>query len=259
MRRRILVVLAASALALLLDCSARGEEREELSPGLLGSDGRLPGGPFDERRRERDTLVDRFLLGRDIEDRRVVEAVRRVPRHRFVPLSLAHRAYEDTALPIGYGQTISQPYVVAFMTQALELTGGDKVLEIGTGSGYQAAVLGELVEQVYSIEIVPELSDRTRERLATLGYGRVRLRTADGYYGWSEEAPFDRMIVTAAVDHVPLPLLRQLAPGGIMILPLGPPLGVQTLLRIRKDADGGLRRESLLTVRFVPMTGRALK
>ncbi len=215
--------------------------------------------PFSERRAERSALVDEAIARQGVSDPAVLDAMRRVPRHRFVPSSQAARAYLDRALPIGYGQTISQPYVVAFMTEALELTSDDKVLEIGTGSGYQAAVLAEIVSRVYSIEIVPELYTAVKPRLRELGYDNVHVAHGDGYFGWEEEAPFDKMIVTAAVDHVPPALLRQLAAGGKLILPLGSPGGVQTLLLITKGFDGSFERRSLLPVRFVPMTGAALR
>lgn len=232
----------------------------------LGGQGRESGGEWErspaasrDRAEERDALVDGAIVSQGISDPAVVRAMRTVPRHRFVPEALARRAYDDTALPIGYGQTISQPYVVAYMTEALGPADGKRVLEIGTGSGYQAAVLAETGAEVYSIEIVEELGAQVKERLARLGYGAIRLKVADGYDGWAEAAPFTKIIVTAAVDHVPPALLRQLAVGGRLILPLGPPAGIQTLLLITKRADGSLERRSLLAVRFVPMTGRALE
>jgi protein-L-isoaspartate(D-aspartate) O-methyltransferase len=185
----------------------------------------------------------------------VIAAMGRVERHEFVPEALRALAYEDRPLPIGYGQTISQPYIVALMTDLLEPTAGDRVLEIGTGSGYQAAVLAELGLEVYSIEIVPELGDEAAARLDRLGYDKVATRVGDGYYGWPERAPFDGLVVTAAAGHVPPPLIAQLKPGGRMIIPVGEPFRVQRLVLITKAADGSLRSRQLLPVRFVPLTG----
>jgi len=186
----------------------------------------------------------------------VIAAMDRVERHEFVPEALRALAYEDRPLPIGYGQTISQPYIVALMTDLLELMPGDRVLEIGTGSGYQAAVLAELGLEVYSIEIVPELGDEAAARLDRLGYDKVATRVGDGYYGWPERALFDGLVVTAAAGHVPPPLIEQLKPGGRMVIPVGEPFRVQHLVLITKAADGTLRSRQLLPVRFVPLTGR---
>ena len=186
----------------------------------------------------------------------VIAAMGRVERHEFVPMALRAAAYEDRPLPIGYGQTISQPYIVALMTNLLEPTAGDRVLEIGTGSGYQAAVLAELGLEVYSIEIIPELGDEAAARLDRLGYDKVATRVGDGYYGWPERASFDGLVVTAAAGHVPPPLIEQLKPGGRMVIPVGEPFRVQQLVLITKAADGSLRSRQLLPVRFVPLTGR---
>jgi protein-L-isoaspartate(D-aspartate) O-methyltransferase len=204
--------------------------------------------------REVRRMIERDLALRDIADERVLAAMAAVPRERFVPPELRGRAYDDGPLPIGHGQTISQPYVVAFMTQALELDGSERVLEVGTGSGYQAAVLGECAAEVYTIEIVEPLADTARALLAELGYDNVHVRTGDGYRGWPEEAPFDAILVTAAPDHVPEPLVQQLAEGGRMILPVGD--YEQDLVLLVKQ-DGQLSRRSVLPVRFVPMTGEA--
>ncbi len=179
--------------------------------------------------------------------------MRKVPRHRFVPSSLADSAYDDNPLPLMLGQTISQPYIVAYMTQALRLRGGERVLEIGTGSGYQAAVLAELVPEVYTIEILPELEALARSTLHSLGY-RIMIRIRDGYLGWPDAAPFDRIIVTAAPDHIPPPLIDQLKPGGFMIIPVGSV--EQDLILVEKN-EQGISRRSTIPVRFVPMTGRA--
>jgi protein-L-isoaspartate(D-aspartate) O-methyltransferase len=199
-------------------------------------------------------MVRGQLEGRDIRDPRVLAAMRKVPRHRFVPADLADEAYGDSPLPIGLGQTISQPYIVAFMTAELRLRGPERVLEIGTGSGYQAAVAAELAREVYTIEIVPELAARARAVIEELGYRNVRFRTGDGYQGWPEAAPFDAILVTAAPDHVPQPLLDQLAPGGRMIVPVGEIF--QELVVIEKS-NSGITRRSTIPVRFVPMTGKA--
>jgi protein-L-isoaspartate(D-aspartate) O-methyltransferase len=177
-----------------------------------------------------------------------------VPRHLFVPPERQGEAYENRPLPIGYGQTISQPTIVAVMTDQLACPPGAKVLEVGTGSGYQAAILSRLGARVFSIEIIPGLAVTAAERLASLGYD-ANVRTGDGYYGWPEEAPFDRIIVTAAASHIPPPLLAQLKPGGRILIPVGGPFVVQELLLVEKAADGSVRTRSLLPVRFVPLTG----
>jgi protein-L-isoaspartate(D-aspartate) O-methyltransferase len=210
--------------------------------------------PNVERAEERQRMVEEQILARGVVDERVLAALRSVPRHRFVPAELAGEAYGDHPLPIGRGQTISQPYVVAFMSAALALDGREKVLEIGTGSGYQAAVLAALAREVYTIEIVPELGERAKETLAELGIANVHTRIGDGYLGWPEAAPFDAILVTAAPDHVPEPLVDQLALGGRMILPVG--TDRQELVLLRKT-EHGLEQEEVLPVRFVPMTGIA--
>jgi len=213
-----------------------------------------PGGTPEDPELERRRMVDQQLRRRGIDSETVLAAMARVPRHRFVPAGERRYAYADGALPIGHEQTISQPFVVAFMTEAAELSPGDRVLEIGTGSGYQAAVIAELVGELWSIEIVAPLAERAREALAACGYDRVHLRTGDGYRGWPEEAPFDAILVTAAPDHVPQPLLDQLAVGGRLVIPVGD--REQELLRIRRT-ETGYERQSILPVRFVPMTGEA--
>jgi len=185
----------------------------------------------------------------------VLDVMGRIPRHLFVPKHEQPSAYEDRPLPIGYGQTISQPYIVALMTDLLSVDESDVVLEIGTGSGYQAAVLSPLIKHVYTIEIVPALAVAAEERLKRLGFGNVTARQGDGYYGWLERAPFDGIIVTAAASHIPPPLIRQLAPGGRMIIPVGGPFFVQQLMMIEKHSDGTVTSRHLLPVRFVPLTG----
>jgi protein-L-isoaspartate(D-aspartate) O-methyltransferase len=202
----------------------------------------------------RERMVREQIAGRGIQDPRVLAALSRVPRHELVPEDVRAHAYEDRPLPIGHGQTISQPFVVAYMTEQLRLRGGERVLEIGTGSGYQAAVLAEIAGEVFTIEIVAPLGERARVDLKRLGYRNVHVRIGDGYRGWPEQAPFDAIIVTAAPGHVPQPLIDQLAMGGRLVLPVGE--FDQELLRIERQADG-IREERLIDVRFVPMRGEA--
>jgi protein-L-isoaspartate(D-aspartate) O-methyltransferase len=202
-------------------------------------------------------MVDSQLRGRDITDPRVLEAMGSVPRHLFVSEGYRDEAYDDHPLPIGHEQTISQPYIVALMTQLAQPKPGHRALEVGTGSGYQAAVLSLLCKEVYGIEIVPALAESARDRLAELGYANVTVRSGDGYRGWPEHAPFDVIIVAAAPDHVPQPLIDQLAPGGHLVIPVGG--YAQRLTVIERQADGSIRRSSAGGVLFVPMTGEALK
>ncbi|HVA00888.1 MAG TPA: protein-L-isoaspartate(D-aspartate) O-methyltransferase [Terriglobia bacterium] len=205
-------------------------------------------------RKARERMVEEQIAKRGVRDRRVLEALRKVPRHLFVPPEMQPHAYLDTPLAIGHGQTISQPYIVGFMSEALELRPQERVLEIGTGSGYQAAVLALLAREVYSMEIVEPLGKSASERLQRLGYENVQVRIGDGYQGWPEAAPFDAIIVTAAPGHIPQPLLDQLAPGGRLVIPVGK--NVQMLVRVRRTAMG-FQQEKLLPVLFVPMTGEA--
>lgn len=201
----------------------------------------------------RRRMVRQQIEARGIQSEAVLDALRRVPRERFVPAEVREFATDDTALPIGYEQTISQPYIVAFMTELLELERHHKVLEIGTGSGYQTAVLASLSDSVHSIEIVPELAARAASALAELGYAHATVEQGDGYQGWTEHAPFDRIIVTAAPPEVPRALVEQLAADGRMVVPVGPTFGTQSLTLVTKDARGKLRRQRRLAVRFVPM------
>lgn len=204
-----------------------------------------------------NTIASGRLLGRTpVRDERVLEAMRAVLRHEFVPPSIRSQAYDDRPLPIGHGQTISQPYIVAFMTEQLEVEPGDTVLEIGAGSGYQAAVLAELVEKVYTIEIIEELGKTCAERMERLDYDNVEVKIADGYHGWEEHAPFDAIIVTAAASHIPPPLIEQLKPGGRMVIPVGPPMMTQHLMLVEKNEDGAVRQRNIMPVRFVPLTRR---
>lgn len=202
--------------------------------------------------RARQQMVERQLKARDITDAAVLRAMTRVPRHRFVSSALASHAYADRALPIDEGQTISQPYIVALMTQLLELGGPEKVLEVGTGSGYQAAVLAEVVARVYTIEILPGLATSAAARLRALGYSRVAVRTGDGYQGWPEAAPFDAIVVTAGATHIPEPLVAQLAEGGRLVIPVGESAGAQELIQGRK-IGGRLVTRVVVPVRFVPL------
>ena len=208
------------------------------------------------RQAERDWMVDTQIVREGITDERVIAAMRKVPRHRFMPDSESTDAYGDFPLPIGYGQTISQPFIVAYMTQALNLQPGEKVLEIGTGSGYQAAILAEVGATVFTIEIVEPLAARAKETLTELGYENIAVRAGDGYKGWPKESPFDAIILTAAPSHIPLDLKEQLTIGGRLILPVGD--YIQYLVLIRRTQEG-YERSQLLPVKFVPMTGEAQK
>ncbi len=188
-------------------------------------------------------------------DSKVLDVLQRVPRHAFVPASQRRHAYENRPLSIGYGQTISQPYIVALMTDLARPQRGHKVLEVGTGSGYQAAVLAQLVDRVYSIEIIEPLGKQAAKRMQALGYDNIETRIGDGYYGWKEHAPYDAIVVTAAASSVPPPLIRQLKPGGRMVIPVGSSFFTQTLMLVEKDAKGRVRTRQILPVRFVPLTG----
>ncbi len=199
-------------------------------------------------------MVANQIQGRGISDQLVLNAMRTVLRHEFVPEEYLSSAYNDHPLPIGYGQTISQPYIVALMSEVLQLNPGEKVLEIGTGSGYQGAVLAEMGMDVYTVEIISELADQAEQRLNDLDYQQVAILNADGYFGWEEHAPYDAIIVTAAPDHLPQPLVEQLKPGGRLVLPIGPVGATQTLWVFDKDLNGELQASNLGAVRFVPLT-----
>jgi protein-L-isoaspartate(D-aspartate) O-methyltransferase len=208
--------------------------------------------------RARQRMVEEDIRSRGIRDKTVLGIMSRIPRHLYVPRDLQGRAYGDHPLPIGEGQTISQPYVVALMTEALRLRSGDRVLEIGTGSGYQAAVLAEIVKEVYTIEVRSVLADLASRTLKDLGYSNVKVRFADGYNGWEEHAPFDAIIITASVNHIPPPLIKQLKEGGRLILPLGRTVYYQVLTLVTKKKEG-LDVVQLGDVAFVPMVGEAQK
>ncbi len=199
-------------------------------------------------------MVRDQIQKRGIENKKVLESLRNVKRHLFVPANVRERAYVDSALPIGYGQTISQPYIVALMTELINPKPDFKVLEIGTGSGYQAAILAEIVDQVYSIEIVTELGENVAKRFERLKISNIKSKIDDGYYGWEEYSPFDAILVTAASEHIPPPLIKQLKPGGKMIIPVGSPMQVQTLMLVEKDENGKIKTNSLIPVVFVPFT-----
>jgi len=230
------------ALLLLMSSAASGDEYADARQNLVDI--------IEQDVRDTSLYIDKEAL-----DPRVMAAMGKVPRHEFVPAIQLHRAYTNRPLPIGHGQTISQPYIVALMSDLIKPQADDRVLELGTGSGYQAAILAELTGQVYSIEIIEALGKQADERLSRLGYDNVTLRIGDGYYGWEEYAPFDAIVVTAAASHVPPPLVAQLKPGGRMIIPVGSRFLTQQLVLIEKDADGQLITRQILPVKFVPLTG----
>lgn len=237
--------LVLPILAVCLACASSADD----------SQGQPAGGAADRLVQRRIDMVEQQIRRRGVSDERVLEAMRTVPRERFVPDDQAGRAYDDTPLPIGFGQTISQPYIVAYMTEALGVSPDHTVLEIGTGSGYQAAVLGRLAREVYTIEIVPELARRAAEVVDALGYRNVHVRDGDGYAGWPEHAPFDRIMVTAAPDEIPQPLLDQLAPGGRLVVPVGAQGSTQWMTIVEKT-DRGLVERRTIPVQFVPFTRR---
>lgn len=204
-------------------------------------------------RMERERMVEKQIIARGITDSATIEAMKDVPRHLFIPDQLWHSAYQDRPLSIGYEQTISQPYIVAYMTALLEIESDDKVLEIGTGSGYQAAVLAEIADSVYTIEIVEELAKQAEEKFLGLNINNIKVKFGDGYFGWQEYAPFDKIIVTAAAEEIPPMLIEQLVEGGKMILPVGPTFSVQYLVLVEKK-NGKVKKQNMLPVRFVPFT-----
>jgi protein-L-isoaspartate(D-aspartate) O-methyltransferase len=201
--------------------------------------------------KQREVMVSSQIEKRGVKDPATLVALRKTPRHLFVPPNIIADAYDDRPLPIGYGQTISQPYIVAYMTEIIKPQPGHKVLEIGTGSGYQAAVLSGIVKEVYTIELIDSLGKQAKNRLAKLNYKNVTVKTGDGYHGWKDKSPFDAIVVTAAAEHIPPPLIEQLKEGGRMIIPVGSPFMVQQLMLVEKK-DGKVRTTSLMPVRFVP-------
>ncbi len=206
---------------------------------------------FDESRKR---MVSEQIEARGITDKNVLKAMREVERHLFIPQELRYRAYYDGPVPIGYGQTISQPYIVAYMTDIIDVKPDSRVLEIGTGSGYQAAVLAEITDEVYTLEIIPELGEAAKGTFNDLDYNHIASKIADGYFGWEEKGPFDAIIVTAATEFIPPPLIAQLKPGGKMVIPVGSPMQVQSLMLVEKNREGKVKTRSLFPVRFVPFT-----
>lgn len=251
MSRRTIIMLAVVLLTLIALALLLFATGPQPAPPVLPAP---TAAPTDTFANPRNAMVTDQIERRGVSDPQVLAAMRRLPRHRFVPDQYLQLAYEDHPLPIGYGQTISQPYMVALMTEALRVEPGQRVLEIGTGSGYQAAVLGELGAEVYTVEIIPELAQQAAARLAELGYKNVHVRQADGYFGWPEHAPYDAIIVTAAPDHLPQPLPQQLKEGGRLVIPIGPQGAVQTLWLFEKQG-GELAATNLGDVLFVPLTG----
>jgi protein-L-isoaspartate(D-aspartate) O-methyltransferase len=246
------------ALALLIACSKRDvKPKTEPPPPPVAPADAMEAKPLDPYAEERFKMVERTLVTRDITDGRVLAAMKITPRHEFVPPDIRHLAYEDRPLPIGFDLTISQPYIVAFMTQAVDVKPGDKVLEIGTGSGYQAAVLALMGAKVWTIEIHPELGARTKKVLEKLSFKDVAMRIGDGYYGWKDAAPFDAIMITCATTEVPPPLRAQLKPGGRIIAPIGDDYGQQLMLMT--EDHGTWKTESVMDVRFGPMKGEVDK
>ncbi|MBN2020402.1 MAG: protein-L-isoaspartate(D-aspartate) O-methyltransferase [Sedimentisphaerales bacterium] len=250
--RRLHKIYATILIFLFSACRLLSAEPNESKP--IKCDHKHPA--FRQRVKERRAMVARKIKANGIKDIKVLSAMRKTPRHFFIPADKQAYAYIDMALPIGQGQTISQPYIVAFMTEALHLKPDSKVLEIGTGSGYQAAVCAEIAAEVYTIEIVKELAKSAEERLKELGYKNVFVKAGDGYFGWEEKAPFDAIIGTAAAEKIPPPLIEQLKPTGRMILPYENEDGFQNLVVVTKDPNGSIHKETVLPVRFVPMTGK---
>jgi len=250
-------ILALFALILwfgLAACSPnQATESTAAVPAQEGSTPTNPASPADPYASQRQAMVEYQIRARDISNKSVLDAMSAAPRHEFVPADMQDQAYQDHPLPIGYGQTISQPFIVALMTELVDLQPGDRVLEIGTGSGYQAAVLAELTDAVYTIEIIPELADRAQQTFERLGYNQITAKQGDGYFGWEEFGPFDAILVTAAPDHVPQPLVNQLADGGKLVIPIGPPGGYQSLWVLERQGDEILRY-NWGGVRFVPFT-----
>ena len=254
-------IIGIALLALVSPLCAAGPAQPAADRPAIAAEADWHPPRFPERLQEREEMVRSQLRGYrpGVQSDAVLEAMRQVPRHLFVVSDLQRAAYADRPLPIGYGQTISQPYIVALMTEALQLKAGAKVLEIGTGSGYQAAVLSEVTPRVFTIEIIHALAEEAHQRLQRLGYQTVRVRIGDGYFGWSEEAPFDGIIVTCAAGHVPPPLVEQLRPGGRMVIPIGGIHEIQRLMVVSKGERGVIQTKELLPVLFVPMTGAIQK
>ncbi|GGX89461.1 protein-L-isoaspartate O-methyltransferase [Litchfieldella qijiaojingensis] len=249
--------IRAALLAAMVACApaAAQDVTVLLEASQAGGEPQRPVFDDDEYAELRAAMVSDQIESRGVSDAMVLEVMRRVPRHRFAPLVSARRAYRDAPQPIGYGQTISQPYIVAYMTERLALEADDRVLEVGTGSGYQAAILAEIVDEVVTIEIIRDLAESAAERLERMGYHNITVLHGDGYYGHEARAPFDAIIVTAAASHTPPSLVAQLRPGGRMVIPVGRSGWIQNLLLVEKDANGEVGTRNLASVRFVPLTG----
>jgi len=242
--RNRFVLLILCVLVLLIDSSAQAQDKyTKARQGMIQDI-------------EADVRLTSFYINKKVLDPKVMDAMSKVPRHEFVPWQERHNAYENRPLPIGHGQTISQPYIVALMTDLLEPKRQHKVLEVGTGSAYQAAILAELVAEVFTIEIIEPLGNQAKERLKQLNYNNVNVRIGDGYYGWEEHGLFDGIVVTAATSHIPPPLIHQLKPGGRMVIPVGSRFMVQQLVLVEKDAKGKVTTRQILPVMFVPLTGK---
>ena len=242
--RNRFVLLILCVLVLLIDSSAQAQDKyTKARQGMIQDI-------------EADVRLTSFYINKKVLDPKVMDAMSKVPRHEFVPWQERHNAYENRPLPIGHGQTISQPYIVALMTDLLKPERQHKVLEVGTGSAYQAAILAELVAEVFTIEIIEPLGNQAKERLKQLNYNNVNVRIGDGYYGWEEHGLFDGIVVTAATSHIPPPLIHQLKPGGRMVIPVGSRFMVQQLVLVEKDAKGKVTTRQILPVMFVPLTGK---
>lgn len=257
----ILVSVLMAGMIFLIQCMSSGQQTDRNRPSLEKTtaadtvEWQRP--RFEERSEERNRLVETGIEAQGVTDPATLEAMRNVPRHLFVPESYRQHAYLNRPLPIGHDQTISQPFIVGYMTAMLELEAGEKVLEIGTGSGYQAAVLSEITPNVFTIEIVEELGKKARKTFHSLGYETIQTKIGDGYKGWPEHAPFDAIILTAAPEEIPQPLINQLKPGGILLAPVGSTDETQYLTKVTKNSEGEVQCQRQLAVRFVPMTGEA--
>jgi len=257
----IFVSAVAVGMIFLLQCKSSGQQTDRNRPSLekttAADTAEWQRPRFEERSEERQRLVETGIKTQGVDDPATLEAMRQVPRHLFVPESYRQHAYLNRPLPIGYNQTISQPFIVGYMTAMLELEPGEKVLEIGTGSGYQAAVLSEITPHVFTIEIVEELGERAKKLFDHLGYETIRTKIGDGYKGWPEHEPFDAIILTAAPEEIPQPLIDQLKPDGVLVAPVGNTEETQYLTKVTKNSEGEVKFQRRLAVRFVPMTGEA--
>jgi len=254
LKRQFLLILITISLFQLTCCAGYGEDASQKKTGGKSETGGVAAKSSESFKEKRQKMVEEQIRARGVTDGEVLKAMQEVPRHEFVPKSYRHLAYADRPLPIGYGQTISQPFIVALMTELLEVNKDSKVLEVGTGSGYQAAVLAEIVDKVYTVEIVEELYKKATKTLTRVGYDNVHTRYGDGYYGWKEHAPYDAIIVTAAAEFVPPPLVKQLKVGGKMCIPVGPPFRTQKLLLVTRKGPRDVKTKVITMVRFVPLT-----